>query len=104
MDFDTEEWGSHMKTIANEYKEYITERTRLSDNGLELTAYSFENGYQARVIENLDYNFVSLVLVMFDDGKSSIKDIFLELTNEQLIEKLEEIKNYEWEHDRIRTL
>ncbi|EIW3230498.1 hypothetical protein MCH28_002810 [Listeria monocytogenes] len=40
-----------MKTIANEYKEYITERTRLSDNGLELTAYSFENGYQARVIE-----------------------------------------------------
>ncbi|ECR4263952.1 hypothetical protein F1B89_12005 [Listeria monocytogenes] len=84
-----------MKTIANEYQEYITERTRLSDNGLELTAYSFENGYQARVIENLDYNFVSLVLVMFDDGKSSIKDIFLELTNEQLIEKLEEIKNYE---------
>ncbi|EAE1246765.1 hypothetical protein Y245_00015 [Listeria monocytogenes] len=84
-----------MKTIANEYKEYITERTRLSDNGLELTAYSFENGYQARVIENLDYNFVSLILVMFDDGKSSIKDIFLELTNEQLIEKLEEIKNYE---------
>ncbi|ELG2070276.1 hypothetical protein RNY89_003116, partial [Listeria monocytogenes] len=45
-----------MKTIANEYKEYITERTRLSDNGLELTAYSFENGYQARVIENLDSN------------------------------------------------
>lgn len=90
-----EQGVKHMKTIANEYKEYITERTRLSDNGLELTAYSFENGYQARVIENLDYNFVSLVLVMFDDGKSSIKDIFLELTNEQLIEKLEEIKNYE---------
>ncbi|EBD1562441.1 hypothetical protein BBK21_14090 [Listeria monocytogenes] len=84
-----------MKTIANEYQEYITERIRLSDNGLELTAYSFENGYQARVIENLDYNFVSLVLVKFDDGKSSIKDILLELTNEQLIEKLEEIKNYE---------
>ncbi|EAC4165072.1 hypothetical protein HYC22_002221 [Listeria monocytogenes] len=82
-----------MKTIANEYKEYITERTRLSDNGIKLTAYSFKNGYQARVIENLDYNFVSLVLVKFADGKSSIKDIFLELTNEQLIEKLEEIKN-----------
>ncbi|EAH2345501.1 hypothetical protein KTW07_001016 [Listeria monocytogenes] len=84
-----------MKTIANEYKEYITERTRLSDNGIKLTAYSFKNGYQARVIENLDYNFVSLVLVKFADGKSSIKDILLELTNEQLNEKLEEIKNYE---------
>ncbi|EKZ0266008.1 hypothetical protein RC101_000552 [Listeria monocytogenes] len=82
-----------MKTIANEYKEYITERTRLSDNGLELTAYSFENGYQARVIENLDYNFVSLVLVMFDDGKSSLKDLLFQLTPEQLVEKLEEIKN-----------
>ncbi|MCI2542632.1 hypothetical protein [Listeria monocytogenes] len=82
-----------MKTIANEYKEYITERTRLSDNGLELTAYSFKNGYQARVIENLDYNFVSLVLVKSHDGKNSIKDILLELTPEQLIEKLEEIKN-----------
>ncbi|HFF2876657.1 TPA: hypothetical protein ACGB9B_003160, partial [Listeria monocytogenes] len=64
-----------MKTIANEYEEYITERTRLSDNGIKLTAYSFENGYQARVIENLDSNFVSLVLVKFADGKSSIKDI-----------------------------
>lgn len=88
-----EQGVKHMKTIANEYKEYITERTRLSDNGIKLIAYSFENGYQARVIENLDSNFVSLVLVKFADGKSSIKDIFLELTNEQLIEKLEEIKN-----------
>lgn len=82
-----------MKTIANEYKEYITERIRLGDNGIKLTAYSFENGYQARVIENLDSNLVSLILVKFDDGKSSIKDILLELANEQLIEKLEEIKN-----------
>lgn len=88
-----EQGVKHMKTIANEYKEYITERTRLSDNGIKLTAYSFENGYQARVIENLDSNFVSLVLVKFEDGKNSIKDIFLELTHEQLIEKLEEIKN-----------
>ncbi|ECL0265288.1 hypothetical protein FKC55_05295 [Listeria monocytogenes] len=84
-----------MKTIANEYKEYITERIRLGDNGIELTAYSFENGYQARVIENFDSNFVSLVLVKSHDGKNSIKDILLELTPEQLIEKLEEIKNYE---------
>ncbi|EAF7916501.1 hypothetical protein AXD41_03360 [Listeria monocytogenes] len=84
-----------MKTIANEYQEYITERIRLGDNGIKLTAYSFKNGYQARVIENLDSNFVSLVLVKFDDGKNFIKDILLELTNEQLIEKLEEIKNYE---------
>lgn len=45
------------------------------------------------MIENLDSNFVSLVLVKFDDGKNSIKDILLELTPEQLIEKLEEIKN-----------
>ncbi|EKZ0266598.1 hypothetical protein RC101_001164 [Listeria monocytogenes] len=82
-----------MKTIANEYHEYITERIRLGDNGIKLTAYSFENGYQARVIENLDYNFVSLVLVKSHDEKNSIKDILLELTNEQLIEKLEEIKN-----------
>lgn len=82
-----------MKTIANEYKEYITERIRLGDNGIKLTAYSFENGYQARVIENLDSNIVSLVLVKFEDGKNSIKDILLELTNEQLNEKLEEIKN-----------
>ncbi len=88
-----EQGVKHMNTIANEYKEYITERTRLSDNGIKLTAYSFENGYQARVIENLDSNFVSLVLVKFDDGKNSIKDILLELTPEQLIEKLEEIKN-----------
>ncbi|MBC2267683.1 hypothetical protein HCB38_07645 [Listeria sp. FSL L7-0083] len=82
-----------MKTIANEYKEYITEKIRLSDNGIKLTAYRFKNGYQARVIEKLDSNFVSLVLVKFDDGKNSIKDILLELTNEQLNEKLEEIKN-----------
>lgn len=84
-----------MKTIANEYKEYIKERIRLGDNGIKLNAYSFKNGYQARVIENLDSNFVSLVLVKFEDGKNSIKDILLELTNEQLIEKLEEVKNYE---------
>ncbi|EKM1433561.1 TPA: hypothetical protein LWK38_002482 [Listeria innocua] len=84
-----------MKTIANEYKEYITERIRLGDNGIKLTAYSFKNGYQARVIEKLDPNFVSLVLVKCDDGKSSIIDILLELTHEQLIEQLEEIKNYE---------
>lgn len=88
-----EQGVKHMKTIANEYKEYITERTRLSDNGIKLTAYSFENGYQARVIENFDSNFVSLVLVKSHDGKNSIKDILLELTHEQLIEKLEEIKN-----------
>ncbi|EPZ3525218.1 hypothetical protein ACXL2L_001218 [Listeria monocytogenes] len=82
-----------MKTIANEYKEYITERTRLGDNGIKLTAYSFKNSYQARVIDNLDSNIVSLVLVKCDEGKSSIKDILFELTNEQLNEKLEEIKN-----------
>lgn len=88
-----EQGVKHMKTIANEYKEYITERTRLSDNGLELTAYSFENSYQARVLEELNSNFVSIVLVKFADGKSSIKDLFFQLTPEQLIEKLEEIKN-----------
>lgn len=82
-----------MKTIANEYQEYITERIRLGDNGIKLTAYSFKNGYQARVIENLDSNFVSLVLVKFADGKSSLKDLLFQLTPEQLVEKLEEIKN-----------
>ncbi|EOF7812702.1 hypothetical protein ACK2L4_002016 [Listeria monocytogenes] len=82
-----------MKTIANEYKECITERIRLGDNGIKLTAYSFKNGYQARVIENLDSNFVSLVLVKFEDGKSSLKDLLFQLTPEQLVEKLEEIKN-----------
>ncbi|HAJ9510681.1 TPA: hypothetical protein HP530_001590 [Listeria monocytogenes] len=90
-----------MITIANKYKEYITERTRLSDNGIKLTAYSFENVYQARVIENLDSNFVSLVLVKFANGKNSIKDILLELTNEQLIEKLEEIKQMTFEEERL---
>ncbi|EAF3712818.1 hypothetical protein HB805_00380 [Listeria welshimeri] len=84
-----------MKTIAKEYKEYITEKIRIGDNGLELTAYSFENRYQARVIEELNSNFVSLVLVKFHDGKSSIKDMLFHLTNEQLNEQLEEIKNYE---------
>ncbi len=88
-----EQGVKHMKTIANEYKEYITERIRLGDNGIKLTAYSFENGYQARVIENLDSNFVSLVLVKFADGKSSLKDLLFQLTPEQLVEKLEEIKN-----------
>lgn len=88
-----EQGVKHMKTIANEYKEYITERTRLSDNGIKLIAYSFENGYQARVIEKLDSNFVSLVLVKFEDGKSSLKDLLFQLTPEQLNEKLEEIKN-----------
>ncbi|TYV72798.1 hypothetical protein [Listeria monocytogenes] len=90
-----------MKTIAKEYQEYITERIRLGDNGIKLTAYSFENGYQARVIENLDSNFVSLVLVMFADGKSSIKDLFFQLTPEQLIEKLEEIKQMTFEEERV---
>ncbi|MCJ01242.1 hypothetical protein D3C94_14855 [Listeria monocytogenes] len=84
-----------MKTIANEYKEYITERIRLGDNGIKLTAYSFKNSYQARVIDNLDSNFVSLVLVKFEDGKSSLKDLLFQLTPKQLNEKLEEIKNYE---------
>ncbi|EPD9051535.1 hypothetical protein ACSFMY_002324 [Listeria monocytogenes] len=82
-----------MKTIANEYQEYITERIRLGDNGIKLTAYRFKNGYQARVIEQLDSNFVSLVLVKFEDGKSSLKDLLFQLTHEQLNEKLEEIKN-----------
>ncbi|EGJ5993800.1 hypothetical protein ABQG87_001595 [Listeria monocytogenes] len=82
-----------MNTIANEYKEYITERIRLGDNGIKLTAYTFKNGYQARVLEELNSNFVSIVLVKFADGKSSIKDLFFQLTPEQLIEKLEEIKN-----------
>lgn len=90
-----EQGVKHMKTIANEYKEYITERTRVGDNGIKLTAYSFENGYQARVIEKLDSNFVSLVLVKFEDGKSSLKDMLFQLTPEKLNEKLEEIKNYE---------
>ncbi|EAF1043868.1 hypothetical protein H8971_000440 [Listeria monocytogenes] len=84
-----------MKTIANEYKEYITEKSRVGDNGIKLTAYSFENGYQARVIEEINSIFVSLVIVKFDDGKSSIIDLFFHLTNEQLNEQLEEIKNYE---------
>ncbi|EAD0695554.1 hypothetical protein NW59_14195 [Listeria monocytogenes] len=84
-----------MKTIVKEYKEYITEETRIAGCGLELTAYSFENSYQARVLEELNSNFVSIVLVKFHDGKSSIKDMFFHLTNEQLNEKLEEIKNYE---------
>ncbi|EHA1371153.1 hypothetical protein ARI64_002392, partial [Listeria monocytogenes] len=69
-----------MKTIANEYKEYITERIRLGDNGIKLTAYTFKNGYQARVLEELNSNFVSIVLVKFADGKSSIKDLFFQLT------------------------
>lgn len=88
-----EQGVKHMKTIANEYKEYITERIRLGDNGIKLTSYSFENGYQARVIEELDSNFVSLVLVKFEDGKSSLKDMLFQLTPEKLNEKLEEIKN-----------
>ncbi|EDO1181358.1 hypothetical protein FVI74_07540 [Listeria innocua] len=82
-----------MKTIANEHQEYITEETRIAGCGLELTAYSFENSYQARVLEELNSNFVSIVLVKFADGKSSIEDLFFQLTHEQLIEKLEEIKN-----------
>ncbi|EHF3649943.1 hypothetical protein JSO13_002676 [Listeria innocua] len=82
-----------MKTIANEYQEYITERIRLGDNGIKLTAYTFKNGYQARVLEEFNPNFVSLVIVKFDGGKSSLKDMLFQLTPEQLIEKLEEIKN-----------
>lgn len=33
-----EQGVKHMKTIANEYQEYITERIRLGDNGIKLTA------------------------------------------------------------------
>ncbi|EKF1864090.1 hypothetical protein OYI72_002598 [Listeria innocua] len=83
-----------MKTIANEYKEYITEETIIGGYGLELAAYTFKNGYQARVLEEFNPNFVSLVIVKFDGGKSSLKDMLFQLTPEQLIEKLEEIKNY----------
>ncbi|OFG50523.1 hypothetical protein [Listeria monocytogenes] len=90
-----------MKTIANEYQEYITERIRLGDNGIKLTAYSFGNGYQARVVENLDSNFVSLVLVKSHDGKSSLKDLLFQLTPEQLVEKLEEIKQMTFEEERV---
>ncbi|EKZ4333602.1 hypothetical protein QRW32_000489 [Listeria monocytogenes] len=84
-----------MKTNANEYKDFITEETIIGGYGLELAAYTFKNGYQARVLEELNPNFVSLVIVKFEGVKSSIKDMLFHLTSEQLIEKLEEIKNYE---------
>ncbi|EKZ1710773.1 hypothetical protein V8O12_000510 [Listeria monocytogenes] len=82
-----------MKTIANEYQEYITEETIIGGYGLELAAYTFKNGYQARVLEELNPNFVSLVIVKFEGVKSSIKDMLFHLTSEQLIEKLEEVMN-----------
>ncbi|EMK1077279.1 hypothetical protein V8L18_002997, partial [Listeria monocytogenes] len=44
-------------------------------------------------LEEFNPNFVSLVIVKFDGGKSSLKDMLFQLTPEQLIEKLEEIKN-----------
>ncbi|EMZ4167436.1 hypothetical protein ABDL63_001046 [Listeria monocytogenes] len=77
-----------MKTIANEYEKYITKQTKINDTSQ--TIYTFENDYQVSVLEVCNTSLFNLMII-----KHEIKDILLNLTPEQLIEKLEEVKNYE---------
>ncbi|EEO3376391.1 TPA: hypothetical protein REU86_000629 [Listeria monocytogenes] len=76
-----------MKTIANEYEKYITKQTKINDTSQ--TIYTFENDYQVSVLEVCNTSLFNLMII-----KHEIKDILLNLTREQLIEKLEEVKNY----------
>ncbi|HCJ4262177.1 TPA: hypothetical protein NR443_000341 [Listeria innocua] len=77
-----------MKTIANEYEKYITKQTKINDTSQ--TIYTFENDYQVSVLEVCNTSLFNLMITQHE-----IKDILLDLTHEQLIETLEEVKNYE---------
>ncbi|MBC2143683.1 hypothetical protein HCA83_00440 [Listeria innocua] len=76
-----------MKTIANEYEKYITKQTKINDTSQ--TIYTFENDYQVSVLAVCNTSLFNLMIIQHE-----IKDILLNLTREQLIEKLEEVKNY----------
>ncbi|EIX7348073.1 hypothetical protein MK617_002733 [Listeria monocytogenes] len=94
-----------MKTIANEYKEYINEHILEHEEnnqfGIRQTIYRFKNGYGASVIKEYMGTGVELAVIQFTNEKnweleystSVTNDVLRNLTPEQLIEKLEEIKN-----------
>ncbi|MBC1353801.1 hypothetical protein HB837_15425 [Listeria innocua] len=94
-----------MKTIANEYKEYIKEHVLEHEEnnqfGIGQTIYRFKNGYGASVIKEYMGPGVELAVIQFIDDNfwdfeystSITNDVLRNLTHEQLIEKLEEIKN-----------
>ncbi|EAG5474821.1 hypothetical protein DA457_10890 [Listeria monocytogenes] len=96
-----------MKTIANEYKEFINEHIlEQAENdqfGIQQTIYKFDNDYGASVIKEYMGPGVELAVIQFTNEKnweleystSVTNDVLRNLTHEQLIEKLEEIKNYE---------
>lgn len=90
-----------MKTIANEYKEYILEHKKKNQFESEQTIYRFKNGYGVSVIKEYMGPGVELAVIQFINDKnweleystSVTNDVLRNLTHEQLIEKLEEIKN-----------
>ncbi|UZV40833.1 hypothetical protein [Listeria phage LP-P111] len=96
-----EQGVKYMKTIANEYKEYILEHKKKNQFESEQTIYRFKNGYGASVIKEYMGSGVELAVIQFINDKnweleystSVTNDVLRNLTHEQLIEKLEEIKN-----------
>ncbi|MCD2247811.1 hypothetical protein LAX74_000490 [Listeria marthii] len=94
-----------MKTIANEYKEFINEHILEHEEnnqfGIGQTIYRFKNGYGASVIKEHMGPGVELAVIQFTNNKNweleystyITNDVLRHLTPEQLIEKLEEIKN-----------
>ncbi|HEL8334680.1 TPA: hypothetical protein U0D07_001752 [Listeria monocytogenes] len=90
------------QTIANDYKEYILRHGKIGSYDIEQTIYKFENEYRVSVMEEPESNLVRLVIVRFADefdsrnvkqSTSVIKDILFHLTNEELNETLEAVKN-----------
>ncbi|HAA6517443.1 TPA: hypothetical protein P8761_002202 [Listeria monocytogenes] len=102
-----------MKTIANEYKEYINEHILEHEEnnqfGIRQTIYRFKNGYGASVIKEYMGPGVELAVIQFINDKnweleystSVTNDVLRNLTPEQLVEKLEEIKQMTFEEERL---
>ncbi|EAC9719899.1 hypothetical protein LL50_05410 [Listeria monocytogenes] len=90
-----------MKTIVKEYKEYILKHKKKNHLGVGQTIYKFDNDYGASVIKEFMGPGVELAVIQFTNDKnweleystSVTNDVLRNLTPEQLIEKLEEIKN-----------
>ncbi|MBF2681392.1 hypothetical protein [Listeria innocua] len=98
-----------MKTIANEYKEYILDHKKKNQFESEQTIYRFKNGYGASVIKEYMGPGVKLAVIQFTNDKnweleystSVTNDVLRNLTHERLVEKLEEIKQMTFEEERV---
>ncbi|WP_270997877.1 hypothetical protein [Listeria seeligeri] len=79
-----------MKTIDNNYKEYITVSRKIGINDLEQTIYKFENKYRASVLEELNSNLFTLIEI---NPNNDERHFFFQLTSAELSAMLKTIKN-----------